>query len=188
MRRYCRCVVFWSWAGWVLELSAWPECQHSQHHVTKQKLRAMTCCGSRPSDWTPARSRAGRRCDFTTVLSTYHPLSLSGWLTIFFAVREIICGFVLNADPSHFGTVLWYFSSAKLDPTIFQWDLVWEGRGGARLGSGCRPWGHYSPPPRQLRLRQTNYWLDQSAPLSDTLVLSDCIDIRNCQIEYSFVS
>ena len=119
VRRYCRCVVELSW---VLELSAWPECQHSQHHVTKQKLRAMTCCGSRPSDWTPARSRAGRRCDFTTVLSTYHPLSLSGWLTIFFAVREIICGFVLNADPSHFGTVLWYFSFAKLDPRILWWD------------------------------------------------------------------
>ena len=53
-------------------------------------------------------------------------LSLSGWLTIFFAVREIICGFVLNADPSHFGTVLWYFSFAKLDPRILWWDLVWE--------------------------------------------------------------
>ena len=53
----------------------------------------------------------------STVLST---LSLSGWLTIFFAVREIICGFVLNADPSHFGTDLWYFSSAKLDPAILQ--------------------------------------------------------------------
>ena len=45
----------------------------------------MTCCGSRPSDWTPARSRAGRRCDFTTVL--YLLIFLSLWL-----VNNFLCG------------------------------------------------------------------------------------------------
>ena len=61
--------------------SDWPECQHTVYHVTQQKLRAMTCCGSRPSDWTPARSREGgvssTRGILLTVLWTSLSLSLS---------------------------------------------------------------------------------------------------------------
>lgn len=107
---------------WVLELSDWPECQHSQHHVTDTKtesndlLRFPTLGLSQPARSEEGVIRPPRGILLTTLPSSHRSL-LYAWLAIFFAVREIICGFVLNADPSHFGRVLWYFSSAKLDPS-----------------------------------------------------------------------
>ena len=94
-------------------LSDWPDCQPSQHHVTRTKTESNDCSGAaRPSDWTTVRSGPGGVIAVTVLsISVSQSVSSPLWLTIFFAVREIICGFVLMADPSHFGTVLWYFSA-----------------------------------------------------------------------------
>ena len=130
-------------------LSDWPDCQPSQHHVTRTKTESNDCSGAaRPSDWTTVRSGA-RRCHCSNSFIIPVSQSVSQLSSL---VNNFLCGsrnylwFCFNGRSISFWHSFVVFFRAKLDPTIFHRDLVWEGWEG-RLDCRCRrirPWEHCS--------------------------------------------
>ena len=130
--------------SWVLELSDWPECQHSQHHVTATKtesndlLRFPTLGLSQP-----ARSEEGvirtPRGILLTVLST---------ITGFWLVSNFLCGsrnylwfcFKRRSISFWHSFVVFFLRQIRSSNLAVRFSVRRPvGRGGARLGTGCRP-------------------------------------------------